>query len=98
VSETKHTPGPWVVDAVYKDSVSSVAPGIDDNIICLSPSVEGWTDDRWPANAHLIAAAPDMLEALRIALDAATWDATCTIPDDVRDQMSAAIKKSRGEK
>jgi hypothetical protein len=55
---TKHTPGPWVIgkrdhDVVMVDTASGTA-------IC---DVYGESDDR-PANARLIAAAPDLLAAL----------------------------------
>lgn len=63
-SETKHTPGPWedaeypVVFAPYpKDSVAMVEVAncmLDRDIF-----------DQWQANARLIAAAPELLEACK---------------------------------
>ena len=56
MSEAKHTPGPWIVDTDYiiQDGGTS-----DENTIAIVGDQE-----EWKANAHLIAAAPDLLEAL----------------------------------
>ena len=53
----KHTPGPWIVDTDYiiQDGGTS-----DENTIAIVGDQE-----EWKANAHLIAAAPDLLEALK---------------------------------
>ena len=51
-TQAKHTPGPWSIEAV-KDYMRPHDTGIDSEI---PESI---------ANAHLIAAAPEMLEALR---------------------------------
>ena len=66
--ETKHTPGPWVVDP---DSPTDISPADDLRLgiasICHADEAGG----RWEfgqqskANAKLIAAAPDLLEALQ---------------------------------
>lgn len=63
MSETKHTPGPWVVE----DPIESLTPigahgrnGGKWVAHCLGP--------HQAANARLIAAAPDMLEALTALL------------------------------
>lgn len=93
MSESKHTKGPWVMapqgDAVY------AAKGGD--IVCLSPAHEGWEDSarRWPANAHLIAAAPDMLEALTLVADYLMGDDD--VPENIADAINAALKKARGK-
>jgi len=55
--ELKHTPGPW---SIRQESVWSV--GTDHEMSAL---VYGCTDEEEEANAHLIAAAPDLLEALK---------------------------------
>lgn len=56
-----HTPGPW---EVYCDGFSVAAE--DGHIV--STYVEGNTDDECSANARLIAAAPELLEALQDAI------------------------------
>lgn len=64
----KHTPGPWVVkpaDADYrapdKDDFAIITP----DMMCVGTC---WGDPLWKdgkANARLISAAPELLEALR---------------------------------
>jgi len=51
---TNHTPGPWIIDEQY-----IVAD--DDKVICQ------WGSYSEEVNAHLIAAAPDMLIVLKYA-------------------------------
>lgn len=64
-----HTPGPWSVDLSNRNSVT-----VRDNNY---PVAEMWlSDGRHHANARLIAAAPELLEALQL-LDQAhngPWD------------------------
>jgi hypothetical protein len=48
------------------------------------------------ANAHLIAAAPDMYEALSMTLSHLP-DPDCAIWRDVHDRIIAALAKARGE-
>ena len=72
----KHTPGPWIVAGLnvgsvnnkvvascYKDSLESVVVRPSDDAECL-------------ANARLIAAAPDMLVAIKGAIAALTQNKT----------------------
>jgi hypothetical protein len=71
MNELKHTPGPWVVvheDCVYVDSPNFLICTVQD-----IDQVRG-SDYRWTfgevssANARLIAAAPELLEFLTLAL------------------------------
>ena len=57
--------GPWRWDSarVYSDH-----PDISGNIVCLAPGEAFESHKNWKANARLIAAAPDLLEALRAAV------------------------------
>ena len=90
---SKHTPGPWQVGH------------FDSNMICDSDGanrgcapiarVEGTAAER-RANARLIAAAPELLEALRGLLDPATnedgeWYR------QAREAARAAIAKAEGK-
>ena len=79
--ETKHTPGPWTVDMKYigkmwTDSIS-VADADGGHVAHLTRGYEGDENgDGCPsfANARLIAAAPDLLDALIDLLPAAGFD------------------------
>ncbi len=56
---SKYTPGPWLVD--YDCSVIN-----DEGILIVNPPAWGFEDTvASEANAHLISAAPEMLEALK---------------------------------
>lgn len=73
--ELKHTPGPWRVDPMYKQDVQTEDGKVE---ICgaeyeIEKFGEGYivpkTLDEASANATLIAAAPEMLEALQYIMD-----------------------------
>ncbi len=76
--ETKHTPGPWWYDT-YNTVFSGSVPANNMLEICSIPDEPETgespcpTRDKWypesAANARLIAAAPDLLEALKMILD-----------------------------
>jgi hypothetical protein len=102
-----HTPGPWAVDDDTLE-IFSIVPGHstgwiakvlgnDDNGRPLSP-------DEMAANARLIAAAPEMLSALRAARDdlsdllevAHLTDEGVADTTAVLDQVIAAIAKAEG--
>lgn len=94
MSAAKHTPGPWSTDeadhdAPYQDI--TICGGRHRRICSV------WIDDapvhdynaEQKANARLIAAAPELLEALRKAK-------TASLPTEVRDVVNAAIAKATG--
>jgi hypothetical protein len=66
-----HTPGPW--EAFTHGDISLIfAPnnrfqngGKGDDLIAMPPPFRAWKSrEKWAANAKLIAAAPDLLQAL----------------------------------
>jgi hypothetical protein len=96
---SKHTPGPWQTDqaehdAPYQDIRIHAGKG---SICCV------WIDDaplhdynaEQRANARLIAAAPELLEALKRLMSETT-----TMQDalEAAQQARAAIAKAEGEK
>lgn len=99
---SEHTKGPWRVNVANNGVERNIQT--DDEwyvaVACVVPEVIGNVD----ANAHLIAAAPDMLEALERAAAAFNrMDGTYATRLDEHDQQThsavlAAIKKARGEK
>jgi hypothetical protein len=67
---TQHTPGPWF----YEGQNIRNGDGLDVATVDSERSTERCTSDRiplkeWTANTHLIAAAPDLLAALRLCED-----------------------------
>lgn len=107
---TKHTPGEWFVGDTHKDDEGyaeiavmasvdgrTVAPAV---VVLQFPNVPGMQE----ANAHLISAAPSLLESLeactrwmemlRDSGDAGFWDWG---KDSEYVAAIAAIRKARGE-
>lgn len=84
----KPTPGPWEVKQRANGTVCVGRVGLS--------IADGGVTDTWaqkPADARLIAAAPDMLEALKAALSVV--QSACCAPD-VEDKIHAAIAKAEG--
>ena len=93
---TKHTPGPWAVDL----TPSAINVDSDMGGICQVFGADNPDDETIP-NARLIAAAPDLLSACRMALG----DITQTVNYDEGDPQTlatvaaieAAIAQATGE-
>ena len=88
---TKHTPGPWhwsrdTMENRCDITLDSEDTGYSILYCCKKP--------REP-NARLIAAAPDLLEALEAALRKIEW--ILPVEWDVMRQINAAIAKAKGE-
>lgn len=108
MSNTKHTPGPWIVSVglTGKLEIETATPVRFNTITAGTPIIcdvwrhEDAEDFSGLANARLIAAAPDLLKALRgmLALDAESlrgYD-----DEDVSYEVRAAraaIAKAEGE-
>lgn len=82
---SKHTPGPW---KVINDSVWSVDAGI-----CIVRFAGGNLVEESLENARLIASAPDLLEALRMAMCYVSNEGS----EEEYQQARAAIAKATGE-
>ena len=85
-----HTPGPWWIDHIEWHVMAGEDTTRD---ICGVPY--DWPEDR--ANARLIAAAPELLEALEMVRDAdddCKRDGLATIPGPARAKIDAAIAKA----
>ena len=101
-SEAKFTPGPW--------RIRSGRSGVKSDISCedrpdtlATTAFHGWTTNELEANARLIAAAPEMFEALKITMDSVAILATGRCPADLvqerialLEQARAAIAKAKG--
>lgn len=93
----KHTPKPWFIQPGSL-TIYNLSNG-DTGLSCAVASVlsNHTGKDAAKANAHLIAAAPDLLEALQEVVDAADGDGWNQI-DPLFPNQRAAIAKARGEK
>lgn len=89
MNKPKHTPGPWILE---NDCIRTYAESVNDELYLDLP--------KNPADARLIAAAPEMLEALK----ALATNCSCTIrerdsghrADCAVPQANQAIAKAEG--
>jgi hypothetical protein len=63
--------------------------------VCRAPQYQ--TKEKWEADARLIAAAPDLLDALQAALEALRGSAGFDEINNAKKQGKAAIAKATGE-
>ena len=94
MSEAKFTRGPWTWNGIW--SISA-----DHRPIALVHSAEEFPQEECIANAHLIAAATDLYEALDEVREwISNWSPNFEYDDDWPDshkKMMGALAKARGE-
>ena len=89
----KHTPGPWRHVKTTQNSHEVWAP--DDDLVCMmshysSKEVQG----KASIDADLIAAAPEMLEALEYTRDHLIWQ---VVPESICGKVNRAIAKAKAK-
>ena len=101
---SNHTPGPWVIDAC-EDACGNLTVRRADGTEHGNTEQEPISTVYSPHDASLIAAAPDLLEALREIYAEVTEDNAGLTRDDyesivltIRDVASAAIAKAEGRR
>lgn len=89
----EHTPGPWVVSGDYiQAEIEAEKENYDEAWICQ------WGAYSNKANANLIAAAPDLIEALEnLAEHVENKDGNFTMRAHFLKEAFAAINKARGK-
>lgn len=101
MAKEKFTPGPWYLDTedLENQTIAAVkTPKDGGDIICEMPAAYEFSMKRWPANARLIAAAPEMYEVLEMVYrefydtDNNTW-----FEINVLKQVQQTLAKARGE-
>lgn len=100
---SKHTPGPWELsEAEYKEGFGTYrrveqVEQFGDVVasVCIRHTVNHTLNAAGDANARLIAAAPDLLEALKDMLDGHE-DACTGYGEGSADKARAAIAKATG--
>ncbi len=96
MSNSKHTPGPWVTEEIAH-TPSTLKPNCF-LVRLRSDSSEDTNKESVQANAHLIAAAPEMLEALENILAAINSANEHERLASLRtDLLQNVIAKARGE-
>lgn len=108
----KHTPGPWKFRQPLHDKMRGLPVrtlevlaeqnGIYKPYVADVRSLDAEGNDNTEANARLIAAAPDMLDALEAILGEALLDAddgelALIACEAIRSNARAAIAKAKGE-
>jgi hypothetical protein len=99
MTTTQHTPGPWEICQEWpEENQRKIQPQDSTTGLALA---FGDTEEEANANARLIAAAPQMLNALHTALDAIgdTYEArdNDSQGEMIRDIIAAAIEAATGE-
>jgi len=106
---TKHTPGPWILDKEYnvkdrQDRMIVIGSGIFGHDVksAAFPASSGQfvaDDDGGESNAALIAAAPDLLEALKECLTVVRIQNGNLHADtnEIQARAEAAIAKAEGQ-
>ena len=92
MSKLKHTPGPWKIRCYTNTNTLYVSPESGRIVFEANES-----DEEGVANTHLIAAAPELLEALKRLIredDGGNGELTVGLFEDA----AAAIAKATGEK
>ena len=88
--EMYHTPGPWKAIQAYGYKIRAA----DGKIVASLPTHCPLTWES-PANAYLIAAAPDLFAACRLALD--VLKAHSNIPEHIKQALHDAIAEAVGQ-
>ena len=104
-----HTPGPYkIITADLGDDFACIVPveihAANGTVVSqsggLAPDNEEWRSEELFANAHLLAAAPEMLEALEWLaeeFDRRDLGDGAMLYDSDIEQVKAVIRKARGE-
>lgn len=99
-TKTKRTPGPWTVGRmgmIFEEKTGQEIGHVRSTAI--NPCDRSYTASNMEANARLIAAAPDLLDALRhtlARLDDIESRGSISFRSDVIGDIRAAIAKAEG--
>lgn len=94
-----HTPGPWKWDESFRAIMTAHH---NPKTIIVSPNLTQYARPNWPGDASLIAAAPEMLEALKIAANLIGDDLTDCTEENAPEHFgflalaASIIAKARG--
>lgn len=95
MKKQKHTKGPWLVSTIDGEDCLMVGGGDGSEVVADIRT--HWPDAQVEANAHLIASAPELLEALRAVLDYhEEWKNDCGLFTYEEKKVRAAIAHAEG--
>ena len=94
--EIKHTPGPWFITGSMTKYVEARIPGrmIQEVAACGPTAADDGYGEQQMANARLIAAAPELLDALE---EVVQWLELGDHEGQMHSKARAAIAKAKGE-
>lgn len=84
--KTKHTPGPWQMNPNNHQEILADGRTPDNTVVAIVPVGQ--------PDAHLIAAAPEMLAALEVVYEHL---AKVKAPGELHIQIANAINKAKGK-
>lgn len=94
----KHTPGPWTVEKFTRENDwDRMRARVTDGQDTIAQLFDSAFEDRNHANARLIAAAPELLEALEQILEIVNLKMPIGNKSIAYGNMVAAIRKAKGE-
>lgn len=88
-----HTPGPWVVEATAVGTIETESGIAIAQAFQVKPLRQDLKQTERQANARLMAAAPEMLDALKQAYYRNEFG---FLPDSVQNQIRSAINRAIG--
>ena len=101
MAETKFTPGPWSIFGPLSDKHEPAYRVSAERTLSLtvSPCPDGFVHGENKANAHLIAAAPELYEALEEIVENAVvyYEGSMDIYSEAIENARNALAKARGE-
>lgn len=97
---SQHTPGPWALDGFNLSTVihcTAERGSPEAKHTCGDyKTIARCEGDNWQANARLIAAAPEMLEALDIVVGCLLWNKQDEASIEVMRRVNAVRAKAGG--
>jgi hypothetical protein len=95
---SKHTPGPWTGYKCIEPSRAWTINASPKNVVCgiSGGAMIDKSDEELEANARLIAAAPDLLDALRCCLAMIEGEGLDELHGDLAEVVRAAIARAEG--
>ena len=104
--ETKHTPGPWKITSATHPIIGWRITANDGSVAGVHKAGPRQSINECKANARLIAAAPELAEALRAlygtakvvdAQNKAQYERPCGFAPELLEQARAALAKLEGD-
>lgn len=102
IEMSKHTPGPWVIipggDEWSRGQIATIEPKPEEMVETNYWTVAevNYRREEHKANARLISAAPDLLEALE-TIKRRMWEPRQYMLEEVELMIDRVIAKARGE-